>query len=329
MFCTECGKARAGSSAYCVGCGAPFAQQVRDAGSSGEAAGSAVPTALLTSGEPPPPTLPPPSPYAAGGYNATPGAHGQPPPWSAPVRPDGAGSPVPPPQRGGRRGLVVGVSAVVVVLMLVALGVVFVVKGRQHGTDTAAPPSPSAGASPSLSTAKTAAGGSPAAAASASAPPSLLPSVAPSSAPPLPSAPPTVDPQAAAQAELQQERDQDIARVPLQGQWVAQLASKYDGVTDPAQTTASGSHVFRTADILQEFQRLQQQDAGGASIFLLLSTDYGSRQLANGHVLWVTFADAGFSSQADVTGWCSVNFAPLSGKALLDVCSARQLLPSQ
>ena len=40
--------------------------------------------------------------------------------------------------------------------------------------------------------------------------------------------------------------------VKIQGQWVAQLASKYVGIVDPAQVTASGGHKFFAVDILNE-----------------------------------------------------------------------------
>jgi len=62
-------------------------------------------------------------------------------------------------------------------------------------------------------------------------------------------------------------------------------------------------------------------------VLLLLSTHYGNKHLFNGHVLWVTLAAGDFMSEADVLYWCSREFAPLTGQALLNVCTARQLDP--
>jgi serine/threonine protein kinase len=144
-----------------------------------------------------------------------------------------------------------------------------------------------------------------------------------------PSSPPAQPQSPAAEREalaaLNQQRAMDIPTTPLDGQWVAQLSSKYDGSEDPRQTTASGSHTFHYVDILAQFRHLQGLDLGGANITLLLSTDYGTRETPFGHVWWVTFALPGLSSESEVTSWCSTYFAPLTGDALHNVCFPRQL----
>lgn len=145
----------------------------------------------------------------------------------------------------------------------------------------------------------------------------------PSSAPATTQAP---DPELAALAALNQQRAADLSTTPRNGQWVAQLSSKYDGIVDPLQTTASGSHTFHNADILAEFQRFQRRDLGGAPLTLLLSTDYGQKQTVSGQALWVTFAlPAGLTSANAVQSWCSTYFAPLTGPALADTCTPTQL----
>jgi hypothetical protein len=133
------------------------------------------------------------------------------------------------------------------------------------------------------------------------------------------------DQQSEALVALNKQRATDLATTPLDGQWVAQLSSKYDGIVDPLQTSASGSHTFHNVDILAEFRRLQGLDLGGANLTLLLSTDYGQRQTVSGHALWVTFAVPELSSASEVTSWCTTHFAPLTGATLLDACTPRQL----
>ncbi len=136
------------------------------------------------------------------------------------------------------------------------------------------------------------------------------------------------DPDESAQVQLDQLAQQDLNQVSLNGQWVAQLASKYPGITDKIQTTASGSHTFGAADILDEHNRLAQDPANGtARIVLLKSTDYGIRQLTDGHPLYVTFALGGFGSASAVTSWCRNRFPDLSVSERADQCAARRLKP--
>ena len=150
--------------------------------------------------------------------------------------------------------------------------------------------------------------------ASAQAPPQALPQVP--------------DAEREALIGLNQQRATDIPTTPFDGQWVAQLSSKYDGIVDPLQTTGSGSHTFHYVDILAEFRHLQSLDLGSANITLLLSTDYGSRETVSGHPLWVTFALPALSSRSEVDSWCATQFASvtgLTGNALADACMPAQL----
>ena len=155
-------------------------------------------------------------------------------------------------------------------------------------------------------------------------------STAPASTPATTQAPtqaptPAPDPEREALTALNQQRVTDLPTTPLDGQWVAQLSSKYDGISDPLQTSGSGSHTFHNIDILAEFQRMQALNLGGASLTLLLSTDYGQKEMVAGHALWVTFAMPALSSAGEVQTWCSTYFAPLTGQQLQDACTPRQL----
>lgn len=133
-------------------------------------------------------------------------------------------------------------------------------------------------------------------------------------------------PETEALASLQQLRDEDLAQVALDGRWVAQLASKAPGITDPYTTARNGTQTFYAVDILAEHLVLRG-DASLGRVFLLLSTDYGKRLLWRGEPLWVTFADDGFSSAAGVQTWCAARFPALSGDELVNACAPRRLNP--
>src|SRR4051794_9550997 len=126
----------------------------------------------------------------------------------------------------------------------------------------------------------------------------------------------TPDAEQAAVEQLDELTQQDLARVSLNGQWVAQLASKYPGIYDKIQTTPSGSHTFQATDILQEHERLRQDPANGdVEVVLLNSTDFGIRQLYQGHPLYVTFGVGDFGTAQAVRDWCVNRFPDLSDTA--------------
>jgi RNA polymerase subunit RPABC4/transcription elongation factor Spt4 len=167
----------------------------------------------------------------------------------------------------------------------------------------------------------------------ATTPASPQPTVAtstPATTTPVEPAPTTVqpDPQAVAIAQLQAIRAADLPKIALAGQWVAQLASKNPGIVDLKQTTARGDHTFTAADILDEYQKARSNPIYGTHVVLLLSTDYGTRQLYNGQPLWVTVAAVpGFSSANAVNTWCAQQFPTLTGAVLDDSCTPRKLDP--
>jgi hypothetical protein len=135
------------------------------------------------------------------------------------------------------------------------------------------------------------------------------------------------DTETAALEELSRLRDESLQLVTFDGRYTAQLASKSVGIVDPYQTTASGSHTFQGADILAEHQELRDATTDGATVVLLLSTDFGKRQLYRGRPLWVTFALGDFATGAAVTRWCAARFPDLTGKELLNQCAVRKLEP--
>ena len=165
--------------------------------------------------------------------------------------------------------------------------------------------------------------------------PTDQPAYQPTEPPPVPTEtstptaePTTTNPEANALASLNQLRSGDLPSVPMNGQYVAQLASKVVGITDPMQTTAAGSHTFAAVDILAEHLALRNGDNRGARVVLLLSTDFGKRQLYQGRALWVTFALGDFGTADEVRTWCAGRFPTLSGNVLVNQCAPRRLLAS-
>jgi hypothetical protein len=134
----------------------------------------------------------------------------------------------------------------------------------------------------------------------------------------------TTNPEEAAIARLWSYRDESFGRIALDGRWVAQLSSKYPGVRDDLQQTATGDSVFQAADILAEYESFRQNPRLH-DVFLLLSTDYGKRQTHAGEPLWVAFDDEGFTSSKAVHRWCARTFSQYSGQSLADRCAARPL----
>jgi hypothetical protein len=129
--------------------------------------------------------------------------------------------------------------------------------------------------------------------------------------------------------QLQDLRDATLQSVQLDGRWVAQLASKYVGLTDPKQVAANGSHTFYAVDILDQHNRLRRGVGDSGQVILLLSTDYGKRQLVDGKALWVTFAIHDFGGEDEVRQWCQLRFPNSRGARLENNCTPRRLAPPQ
>lgn len=117
---------------------------------------------------------------------------------------------------------------------------------------------------------------------SSSSPTSLPPSTTSTTTPP-PSNEPLTNTQALAGLDSLRTKDAPRVAVMLDGRWVAQLSTKVGGITDPLQSTASGSHTFHWVDILQEEQALRQNATFGADVVTLLSTKFGSASTWQGH----------------------------------------------
>jgi hypothetical protein len=233
--------------------------------------------------------------------------------------------PAPPPASGRRRLLIVAGAVLVVMLGGGGLGLALrggggpepgVTVQQQAGGQAGNAGEPTA--APATSTSGTTTATTP-----ASSPPTTPPTTSPTPSP-------TADVQAEALAELEQIYDGDRGSVSFNGQYAAQMASKYPGITDKLQTTASGSHRFLASDILAEYRELSTGHGGGTHpVVLLKSTDYGKRQLKNGHVLWVTFALGDFPTADSVTAWCNREFADLSPDERLNQCAVRRLQPPE
>lgn len=132
--------------------------------------------------------------------------------------------------------------------------------------------------------------------------------------------------EAAALALLTQESTAERDAVRLEGQWVAQLASKYVGIVDPLQVNDAGEHRFTARDIYAEHVALQSRITG-ARVLLLDSRTFGTRRSNEGQPYWVTVAtDASFASADKIVTWCAAQFPELAGTALNNQCFATQIV---
>lgn len=127
-------------------------------------------------------------------------------------------------------------------------------------------------------------------------------------------------------ASLERRAAADRRQTNLDGQWAAQLASKFVGVRDPRQRTATGSDTFYAFDILAEHVHLR--DAFSEyDVRLLRGQDFGRGRTRDGATIWYTFAVNGFESEADVRDFCESAFPGFSGADLENRCVPRQLKP--
>lgn len=111
--------------------------------------------------------------------------------------------------------------------------------------------------------------------------------------------------------------DRDLS--PVRGQWVAQLASKSEGIIDRTQQPDP----FTLPDILAEVRSHQANAEYGSVVRVVHQGDWGQSETGP-DPMWVTFADIDMSSREDVVAWCEEHFSQ-RGQALLNVCYPRQM----
>jgi hypothetical protein len=169
--------------------------------------------------------------------------------------------------------------------------------------------------------------------------PGDLPPCAPGAEQPAPSTDAAAEPQegasahdtdteAGALAELAALRAESLARLTTDGRWVAQLASKDVGITDPLQIAQNGTHVFLAVDVLAESRAALASVTDPAAVSVLHGTDFGQRSTApDGDPYWITVVDAGFGSRDDVGAWCAATYPQLDGDELTNACLPRRLTP--
>lgn len=216
---------------------------------------------------------------------------------------------------GTSTGLVVGILATVLVVVLGGAGVAFYIwqKDRSATTTALTALSPSAGPSDAGAQVGTPQTGSSDDLTEGA---SQAPTVSPEQL------------QQQALAQLDALRAASVSRLPLDGRWVAQVASKSVGISDPLQTAQNGSHTFYATDILAESMAARNTVSDPSEVYVVWGTDFGKRsQAADGSPYWVTLVDAGFSSSAGVSQWCQATFSNLTPQQLADTCAPRTLVP--
>ncbi len=111
----------------------------------------------------------------------------------------------------------------------------------------------------------------------------------------------------------------DRSLSPIRGQWVAQLASKSEGIVDKTQQAAP----FTLPQILAEITSLKDNPDYGPLVRVVHQGDWGT-STAGPKPMWVTVADIDVTSRADVVSWCEGHFSQ-RGQALLNVCYPRRM----
>jgi len=260
---------------------------------------------------PPPRTGPQPAPWAAPGWGPPPAPPGPLPGYgTGPMRvgPPPGWPPGGPPKPSSGAGKAVLIAAVVTVLVLLAGGGAFWWIRTQNAS--------SASGTTALDTAAPTVDGGQAEATV----------VEPSFSEPEPTEPAdTRTPEEQALDELAALRDQSRAGLVLDGRWVAQVASKSVGITDPMQTAQNGTHTFYAVDILAESEAARAL-AGSSRVLVLQGSDFGKISTGpGGQPFWVTLVDGGFASSDAVDAWCAQTYAHLSPAELANTCAARTL----
>ena len=121
-------------------------------------------------------------------------------------------------------------------------------------------------------------------------------------------------------------RRESLPGLVLDSRWVAQVASKSVGITDPLQVAANGTNTFFAVDILAESRSVVATLS--SPVLVLQSTDFGKRSWTrDGEPYWVTLVDGGFGSSDAVTAWCARTYADLTPEQLANACVARTLAP--
>jgi hypothetical protein len=247
------------------------------------------------------------------------------------VGPAGAGGPPPGSVRGPGPGPGSGAGqsrrllAVAAVLLLVGggIGTWFVL--RDPGSEDTAAGAAAFGAPLSSSPRSDEEPGGTAGRSASEAPSPSTTSATPSSATPT-SAPVMTEERAL--AELQAMRAASLSTLVLDGRWVAQVASKSVGITDPLQVAANGTHTFYAVDFLAESRQVSGAASDPSSALVLQSLDFGKRSVArDGQPYWVTLVDSGFTSSDEVDLWCARAFPTLTPEQLANACAARTLAP--
>lgn len=144
---------------------------------------------------------------------------------------------------------------------------------------------------------------------------------------PTPTAPTKAELEQQAYSRLEKQAAADLDRTTFQRQWAAQLSSKYVGVRDPRQRTASGSRTFKAVDIWVEHSELRQKFESSYDVRLLRGEDFGTHTTHDGDQFWYTLIIDDFDSRAEVERFCASSFPRLSGEDLKNQCLPRTLKP--
>lgn len=125
-------------------------------------------------------------------------------------------------------------------------------------------------------------------------------------------------------ARLTQQWQSDKAYIQSRNQWVVNLSSKQSGTSDPLQQTHSGTHVFFSQDIWDQYVDLKSKFSGQAPVYLLKKSDFSTKSDAS--QFWVIVATpSSVYDKSSAKAWCAMAYPQYSGTTLDDFCMDLQL----
>jgi len=229
---------------------------------------------------------------------------------------------MPAPARPVRRSWL-PVLIAVLALAVVGVGVLLALKvGLGAATATPAPtPRPVQTVAPATAGTTT----PPAAQASTPAPVTVPTNAAAPVAPPAPQS--LTEQQALSMLTTQASQDKaSYGALHARGVWLAQLSSKYVGVTDPLQAApVTGGSTYTARDIYAHYLQLKAQWTGASLILIDTRALAAPESAPGGGPKWrVYVADPTFASQSAADAWCASRLPQLSGETLRNFCQAQR-----
>lgn len=247
-------------------------------------------------------------PGALGSATASTGSYDVPPTPTGP-------NPRPPGSRNPLAAPLVILSVALLVLVVIGVATVLSRSGKSDADATPGPSSPTISQSSSAPTTQETSAPQTSESASSTTEAATATTTAPAA-----DAEPTTDGEAL--TRLSSQRSSDMSSVPLDGTWVAQVASQYVGVTDP---TINNGAPMSLLDIWKHHQQMRNDPRfSGRRMVLVKQDDFG--KIYRKQETWITLVLLGANDRKSALQWCANAFST-DIESAKKVCVARQLDP--